>query len=59
MYELSESIYEEDMIIWTLISAENFNISYSDVMKMTKLERELAFHALSAIIRRRNKKRKS
>jgi len=51
-------LYEEDIVLWTLISAKDFNITYGDVKNMTENEKLQALLALNAINRRRNKKRK-
>lgn len=55
---MSESIYEEDIVLWTIISADNFNISYSEAKEMSPNERLMIFYALSAINKRRNKTKK-
>lgn len=55
---MSEAIYEEEQMFWTLISTEGFNINYSDVKAMTDLEMKLAYLALQAVLKRKNKKNK-
>lgn len=43
---MGAALFEEEWDIWGLVTAENFNVSYTEAMNMTPVERVLAAAAL-------------
>lgn len=43
---MGAALFEEEWDIWGLVSAENFNVSYTEAMNMSQHERMIAAAAL-------------